>query len=466
MNATSETMVENVTFDELHLGRSGRLVRQLTLADVRAFAALSGDVNPTHIDEAFAKGSIFHGLIAHGMWGGALISSLLGTFFPGPGTVYLEQTLQFRRPVRVGDTLSVVVTVIARDEAKKHVTLSCEVRNQTGELTLGGQARVLAPTEKVIRPRTPLPELHMFDPMSRLDSWVGGLAFAEHERPKCAVIHPCDEQSLSGAIEAARRGLFTPIVVAPRSKLEVIADAAGISLSGIEIEDVPHSHAAAYRGAEMAADGHVSMLMKGSLHTDEVMHEVLNRPALHTGRRVSHVFRFDIPTYPKPLLITDAAINIAPTLDDKADIIRNAIDVAHALGVALPKVAILAAVETVTPKMASTVHASALCKMADRGQIVGAVLDGPLAFDNAISAEAAHVKGIKSPVAGDVDVLVVPDLEAGNMLAKQLEYLAGAASCGVVVGARIPIALTSRADTAASRMASAALAALLVASTK
>lgn len=167
MNAISDTMVENVTFDELHLGRSGRLVRQLTLADVRAFAALSGDVNPTHIDEAFAKGSIFHGLIAHGMWGGALISSLLGTFFPGPGTVYLEQTLQFCRPVRVGDTLSVVVTVIARDEAKKHVTLACEVRNQTGELTLGGQARVLAPTEKVIRPRTPLPELHMFDPLSR-----------------------------------------------------------------------------------------------------------------------------------------------------------------------------------------------------------------------------------------------------------------------------------------------------------
>lgn len=463
MNTPAEPLplIENVTFNELRIGSSGRLVRQLTLADVQAFAALSGDVNPAHIDEDYAKDSLFHGLIAHGMWGGALISSLLGTVFPGPGTIYLEQTLRFRRPVRVGDTLAVSAVVAELDPDNKHATLDCEVRNQHGEITLGGRARVLAPTEKVLRPRAPLPELHLFDPLTRLNNWVDGLRFAPHERVRCAVVHPCDAESLAGAMQAAHRGLFNPVLIGPLGKLHALADAAEIDLNGVDIEDVPHSHAGAARAAELAQAGAVQMLMKGSAHTDELMHAVVSCAALRTSRRVSHVFRFDIPSYPKPLLITDAAINIAPTLEDKADIVRNAIDVAHALGVAVPNVAILSAVETVTPKLVSTLDAAALCKMAQRGQITGAVLDGPLAFDNAISAEAAHVKGINSPVAGQADILVVPDLEAGNMLAKQLEYLAGAASCGVVAGARVPIALTSRADSAASRMASAALAVLI-----
>ena len=227
------------------------------------------------------------------------------------------------------------------------------------------------------------------------------------------------------------------------------------------LEDLPHSHAAAQRGVELAARGEVALLMKGSLHTDELMHAVVAEPRLRTGRRLSHVFRFEVPAYPRPLLVTDAAVNIAPTLDEKADIVRNAVALAQALGVARPKVALLSAVETVTPRLPSTLDAAALCKMADRGQIAGAELDGPLAFDNAISAEAARIKGIDSPVAGAADILVVPDLESGNMLAKKLEYLAGAASCGVVLGARVPIALTSRADSAASRLASAALAALV-----
>jgi phosphate acetyltransferase len=461
MNAPHEKLIENVTFDELHPGRSAQLVRVLTLADIRAFAALSGDVNPAHIDEAYAKDTLFHGLIAHGMWGGALISGLLGTVFPGPGTIYIEQSLHFKRPVRVGDTLTVTATVVDMDPIKKHVTLNCEVHNQSGELTLGGVAKVLAPTEKVQRSQMALPELHMFDPLARLNAWVDSLRFADHERVRCAVVHPCDAESLDGAAQAARRGLFVPVLIGPRTKIHALADTARIDISGMEIEDVPHSHASAQRAAELAEAGAVQMLMKGSLHTDELMHAVLSRPSLRTARRVSHVFRFDIPTYPKPLLITDAAINISPSLEAKVDIVCNAIDVAHALGVAIPKVAILSAIETVTEKLASTIDAAALCKMADRGQIKGAILDGPLAFDNAISAEAAHVKGIKSTVAGDADILVVPDLEAGNMLAKQLEYLAGAASCGVVVGTRVPIALTSRADSAASRMASAALAVLL-----
>lgn len=229
-------------------------------------------------------------------------------------------------------------------------------------------------------------------------------------------------------------------------------------MAGVQITDVPHSHAAAERAAAMALRGEAEILMKGSLHSDELLQAVLAQPGLRTGRRMSHVFRFDVPLYPKPLMVTDAALNIAPTLAEKADIVRNAIDLAQLLGVATPKVALLAAVETVNPNMPSTVDAAALCKMADRDQISGGLLDGPLAFDNAISAHAAQVKGIRSPVAGDADILVVPDIEAGNMLAKQLEYLAGAVGAGIVMGARVPIALTSRADSAMSRVASAVLA--------
>ena len=260
---------------------------------------------------------------------------------------------------------------------------------------------------------------------------------------------------------AARRGLIVPWLIGPEARIWSIAEGLGIDLTGVHIEAVEHSHAAAARAAELAAAGTVEMLIKGSLHTDELMHAVISTPALRTKRRISHVFRFDVPAYPKPLIVTDAAINIAPTLEEKADIVSNAIDLARVLGVARPKVAILAAVETVSTKMASTLDAAALCKMADRGQIAGGLLDGPLAFDNAISAEAARIKGIRSEVAGDADILLVPDLEAGNMLAKQLDYLAGAAGCGIVLGARVPIALTSRADGEASRLASAALAARL-----
>jgi phosphate acetyltransferase len=255
--------------------------------------------------------------------------------------------------------------------------------------------------------------------------------------------------------------LIVPVLIGPEAKLRVIAEAAGLDLTGVEIVSVAHSVAAAERGAAMAAAGEVEAIMKGSLHTDELMHAVISTRALRTAQRLSHVFRFDVPMYDKPLLLSDAALNIHPTLEEKADIVRNAITLAHALGVARPKVAILAAVETINLKMQSTLDAAALCKMADRGQISGATLDGPLAFDNAVSMEAVRIKGITSQVAGDADILIVPDLESGNMLAKQLEYLAGATTCGVVLGARVPIALTSRADGANARVASAALALLL-----
>jgi phosphate acetyltransferase len=252
--------------------------------------------------------------------------------------------------------------------------------------------------------------------------------------------------------------LIVPVLIGPEVRIRHLAQEAGIDLSGVEIVSVPHSHAAAEMAADMAVSGDVEVLMKGSLHTDELIHAVLARRTLRTGRRMSHVFRFDVPLYSKPLLITDAALNIHPTLPEKVDIIQNAIDFARIMGVEIPKVAILSAVEMVNPNIPSTLDAAALCKMADRGQIKGGILDGPLAFDNAISAHAAQVKHIESAVAGEADILVVPDLESGNMLAKQLEYLAGATGAGLVLGARVPIALTSRADGPMNRVASALLA--------
>jgi phosphotransacetylase len=266
---------------------------------------------------------------------------------------------------------------------------------------------------------------------------------------------------LSGAVEAARQGLIVPILVGPQSKITSIAQSAGIDLQNIQIVDVPHSRAAAARAVELVREAKAELLMKGSLHTDELMGAVVSRDGgLRTGRRVSHAFVMDVPTYHKVLIVTDGAINIAPTLEDKVDICQNAIDLAVSLGREWPKVAILAAVETVTSKMPATIDAAALCKMAERGQIKGAVLEGPLAFDNAISAQAAKTKGIASDVAGDPDILLAPDLEAGNILAKQLSFLANADSAGLVLGARVPIILTSRADSVRSRIASCAVAML------
>ena len=276
------------------------------------------------------------------------------------------------------------------------------------------------------------------------------------------VAHPCDKESLSGTIEAANAGLIIPIFVAPEKKLRTLADALGFDLSPYELVPAAHSHDAAVKAVALVREGSAEALMKGSLHTDELMAEVVARETgLRTGRRMSHVFILDVPNYPRPLFLTDAAININPTLMDKRDIVQNAIDLTHVLGISNPKVAILSAIETINPEIRSTIDAAALCKMAERGQIVGDTLDGPLAFDNAISPEAAKVKNLLSPVAGLADVLLVPDLEAGNMLAKQLQYLAGARAAGIVLGARVPIVLTSRADSAFERRTSCVVAQLI-----
>jgi len=276
-----------------------------------------------------------------------------------------------------------------------------------------------------------------------------------------AVVHPCEQSALAGPLEAAEKGLITPILVGPRAKIAEVAERAGLTLGKTEIIDVPHSHAAAAKAVELVREGRAELLMKGSLHTDELLAAVVSREGgLRTGRRISHVFIMDVPSYHKVLVITDAAINIAPTLEDKIDICQNAIDIAVTMDVARPKVAILAAVETVNSKMPATIDAACLCKMAERGQIIGGELDGPLAFDNAISREAAKTKGITSAVAGDPDILVAPDLEAGNILAKQLTFLGGADSAGLVLGARVPVILTSRADSVRSRIASCGVAML------
>jgi phosphate acetyltransferase len=301
------------------------------------------------------------------------------------------------------------------------------------------------------------------EPVSRQhDKYDRLIAATRGIRPiPCAVAHPCDESSLKGALEAAEESIITPILVGPQAKVRAAAEAAGVDITPFEIVDAPHSDAAAAKAVELVRAGRAELLMKGSLHTDELMGEVVARETgLRTARRISHVFIMDVPSYPEPLFITDAAINIFPDLETKADICRNAIDLHLGLGLGTPRVAILSAVETVNPKIPSTIEAAALCKMAERGQIEGGLLDGPLALDNAISPEAARIKGIEGEVAGRAQILVVPDLEAGNMLAKNLSFLAGADAAGIVLGARVPIILTSRADNVRTRMASCAVAAL------
>jgi phosphate acetyltransferase len=459
MTLASET-IENHPFDEIQIGQTAQLTRTLRPQDIPLFAAISGDVNPTHLDPEFAKQGPTHEVVGHSMWGGALFSAILGNQLPGPGTVYVRQDLRFHRPIAVGDTLTASVTVKEKNPQNHHVVFECLAVNQDGLKVIDGIAEVIAPAEKIRCAKLHLPEISVTDKELRyrqIMSRVKGL-----EPITVAVAHPCDEPSLGGALEAMQAGIIRPILVGPKAKILAAAQALGADLSGLQIVDTPHSHASAEVAVQLCREGKAEALMKGSLHTDELMSAVVDKEkGLRTARRISHVFLADVPTYPRPLMITDAAVNIEPTLEEKVDIVQNAIDLAHALGIAEPKVAILSAVETVTSKIRSTIDAAALCKMADRGQIKGGLLDGPLAFDNAISQVAARIKGIRSAVAGNADILVVPDLEAGNMVAKQLEYLANALMAGIVLGAKVPIVLTSRADTPETRAASCAVAQVL-----
>jgi phosphate acetyltransferase len=456
--ANHAELLVNRTFDELSIGETASLVRLVRADDVKLFAAESGDVNPAHLDPHYAATDVFGHVVIHGMWTAGLISTLLGTRLPGPGTIYLDQNLHFRKPVAPGDTVTANVTVREKRAERGIVLFDTRCTNQHGEEVLTGIATVIAPTKKLSLPRVSLPEaiLRNHDHFDRF------LREARLLPPiLTAVVHPCGPEAIAAAIEARDEGLITPVLVGPEHKIRAAAELASISLAGLQIETTEHSHAAAVRSVELASTGKVEALMKGSLHTDELLGAVVGGGSgLRTDRRISQVYVLDVAAYPKPIVITDAAVNIAPTLEQKRDICQNAIDFLQLLGVERPLVAILAAVEVVNPSMPATLDAAALTVMAMRGQITGAVVDGPLAFDNAISFDSARIKAIVSPVAGQADILVVPNLETGNMLAKQLIYLAGADAAGLVLGARVPIILTSRSDALKVRLASAALAKL------
>ncbi|WP_300335089.1 bifunctional enoyl-CoA hydratase/phosphate acetyltransferase [Accumulibacter sp.] len=452
--------IESRTYDEITVGDSSSLIRTLRPEDVKLFALMSGDMNPALANGDFTHSGLFQDFIAHGMWCASLLSTMLGTQFPGPGTVLVDSSLHFARPVTIGDTITVTVTVAQKFARHRHIVLECACFNQDHLLVVSGSAEVLAPTEKIRIKRKAMPEITISDKYARLQVLVSR---AEGLEPiDMAVVHPCDLESLKGALLAAEAQLIEPILIGPEQRIRAVAAENGLDLRHYRIVNVKHSHEAAAMAVTLVRSGDAEALMKGSLHTDELMAEVISSSSgLRTGRRVSHVFLMDVPTYPRPIMITDAAVNIAPTLGEKVDIVQNAIDLAHIIGTPEPKVAILSAVETVSAKIQSTLDAAALCKMADRGQIKGGLVDGPLAFDNAVSLVAAKTKGIVSAVAGRADILVVPDLESGNMIAKQLEYLANALSAGIVLGARVPIVLTSRADTAETRIASCVIAALI-----
>jgi phosphotransacetylase/acyl dehydratase len=446
----------NITFDELTVGATATVARRISQTEVEALALVSGDVDPFHID---AEGnSHADGMTAKAVGAEAVISGLLSRRMPGPGTTLVSQNLKFNGVISAGDELSATVTVREKHEAGHLVVFDCSV-NRGDEKLVVGTVMVEAPTKRISYSEVATPEMVL----RRNDAFAKLLRRCEGLPPvRCAVVHPCDRDSLLGALEAAKRGLIIPVLVGPEAKIRAAADAQGADLAGITIVPTEHSHEAAARAVRLAREGKVDALMKGSLHTDELLAAVVpSATGLRTARRMSHVFILDVPAYPRPLLVTDAAINIQPTLRDKVDIVQNAIELAQILGIEQPKVAILSAVETVNPEIPSTLDAAALCKMADRGQITGGLLDGPLAFDNAISPEAAKTKKIVSEVAGRADILLVPDLESGNMLAKQLQYLAGADSAGIVLGTRVPIVLTSRADSVRTRLASTAILALV-----
>ncbi|CEK11556.1 bifunctional enoyl-CoA hydratase/phosphate acetyltransferase [Legionella hackeliae] len=461
-----QEFLENVTFDELTLGRQASLSKTLTKNDIALFAAMSGDVNPAHMDPNFAESDIFHGVVGHGMWLGSLISALLGTVLPGPGTIYLEQDIKFKKPVRIGDNITITLIVHDKGTDKPIVVFDCKGVNQRGETVFAGLATVLAPIKKIRVQRVNLPEIeiHNHDRFQAIIQSCEGMAAI-----KTAVVHPVKSVVLESAADSMKAGLIIPVLIGPISKINQAAAESKIDISKWKIIDVEHSDAAAMKAVELAAAGEVDAIMKGSLTSHELLSAVVAASSnLRTKYRISHAYLMDVPSYHKPLIITDAAINIEPNASHKADICQNAINLWRILNGddKKPKVAIVAATELINPQMQATVDAATLCKMADRGQIIDGILDGPLALDNAISKQAAEEKGIVSPVAGDADILLVPDIESGNMMAKQLTFLGHADAAGIVLGARVPIILTSRADSLRTRLLSCALAVKISAARK
>lgn len=452
-------MSENRTFDEIRIGDKAELVRLCTADDLYVFANVSGNHNPMHLPDEDGDGDGVKEAVAPAMWVGSIISALLGNIMPGAGTLYRAQSFQFHARAHAGEELRASVLVTAKSPESGEITLETRVeRISDGALLCSGVAVVIAPTRKMRFEAHDLPGLivrrHVhFQRLVELAAPLPPLP--------TAVVAPEEANSLGGALLARRNSIIEPILVGHRRKIEAAAQEIGRSLDGIEIIHEPDHAAAARRGVALVREGRAGALMKGHLHSDELLRAVLSKEAgLRTARRLTHVFVMDVPGVSHPLLLTDAAINIAPDIKTKMDIVQNAIDLAISLGIDVPKVGVLSAVETVNPDIPSSVDAALLSKMCERGQITGGLVDGPLAMDNAVSLAAARTKGIDSPVAGHAEVLVVPNLDAGNMLAKQLTYLAGAEGAGLVLGARAPIVLTSRADGDMARLASCAIAAL------
>lgn len=441
-------------FADLAVGDTASITRIVTPDDLFVFARVSGNLNPANLP-ATADGD-GAGAAAPSMWIGSLFSAVLGNLLPGPGTLYESQTLRFHARAQVGDTLSVTVRVTAlRPPATVVLATSVE---RAGTLIADGEAEVRAPARRWTAEVEALPELTV-----QRHRHVARLLTACNALPAMptAVVAPEEANALMGALAGAREHLIVPILLGDEAKIRAIAAGLGADLTGIEIENLPSHSAAAARAVALVHEGRATAVMKGHLHSDELLrHVVKSDGGLRIGRRISHVFVMDVPSLPELLLVTDAAINISPALEEKVDIVQNAIDLGIALGIARPKVGILSAVEMVNPKIQSTLDAAALSKMSERGQITGGIVDGPLAMDNAISLSAAKTKGLSSLVAGRADILLAPNIEAGNILAKELTYAAQAEGAGLVLGARVPILLTSRADDERSRLFSCAVAVL------
>jgi len=447
----------NFLYDEITLGQEASVQRVLTTNDLIVFAHASGNLNPIHLPELDGDGDGRPEAVAPSMWVGSLFSAVIGNILPGIGSLYLAQNLRFHGRVTIGDAITARVRVREK-RPERVVVLDCRCELEDGTLIADGEAQVMAPVRKVVLPDHQLPEL-MIERHQHFDRLLA--ACDDVEPITTAVAVPEDDASLGGALLAGREGLVTPILVGDRGRIEEVARGIGADLAGVEIVDVADHAAAAARTVALVDEGRAAAIMKGHLHTGELLAHVTKRDGgLRTGRRLSHVFVMDVPGLPHPLLVTDAGINIAPDLEAKVDIVQNAIDLARALGMDTPRVGILSAVETVNTKIPSTVDAAVLSKMAERGQIKGGVVDGPLAMDNAIDLQAAQTKGLVSLVAGKAQVLVAPNLEAGNMMAKELTFIAHAEAAGLVLGARVPIMLTSRADDEKSRLVSCALAQL------
>jgi phosphate butyryltransferase len=444
------------SWDDIAEGESASITRVCTPNDLIVFAHASGNLNPVHLPGE-AEQETGRTAVAPAMWCGSLFSAVFGNRLPGPGTVYHAQTLRFHGRVEAGE--AVVATVTVREKLPGNLlVMDCRLEKSDGALIADGTAEISPPQNRLVTDGVVIPELTLVPrgKFSRLLEACRGLPAMP-----TAVAAPTDENSLGGAWEATKEGLIEPILVGPEAEIRAAAAGIGWDLAGVRIEATSDSHAAPARAVALVHEARAEAVMKGNIHSDEVLRHVTKSDGgLRAGRRVSHAFVLDIPGHEGLMIITDAAINILPDLMTKADIAQNAIDLALAIGIETPRVGVLSAVETINPAIPSTVDAAALAKMAERGQIRGGLVDGPLAMDNAVDLEAARTKGIHSSVAGRADVLLAPNLEAGNMLAKQLVFLSQADTGGLVLGAKVPVMLTSRADDEHARLMSAALAVL------